>query len=111
MVFPFMTHAESRTITYAIVGSLAVHVVLALAFALWIGVSSFHRMLVVPKPELVEEPEVVLLFPEPPNLDASAPPPLEPPPPPPPPKENAMAKTVTPRTLAVTPRGDTASAD
>jgi hypothetical protein len=84
-----MTHAESRTITYAIVGSLAVHVVLALAFAVWIGVYSFHQLLTAPKVDLVDEPDVVLLFPEPPNLDAAAPPPLEPPPPPPQPKENA----------------------
>ncbi|RBP39652.1 TonB-like protein [Roseimicrobium gellanilyticum] len=81
-----MTHAESRTITYAIVGSLAVHVVLALAFAVWIGVASFHQMLAAPRPDLAEEPEVVLLFPDPPNLDVATPPP----PPPPPPAEKKM---------------------
>jgi outer membrane biosynthesis protein TonB len=75
-----MTHAESRTITYAIVGSLAVHVVLALAFAVWIGVSSFHRMMTMPKKDEAELPDVVVLFPDPPNLDVTkpAPPPLQP---------------------------------
>lgn len=59
-----MTHAETRTVGYAIAGSLAVHVLLAAAFALWIGLASFHR-LPLPRLQPDEEPEVTLVFPEP----------------------------------------------
>jgi outer membrane biosynthesis protein TonB len=66
-----MTQAETRTLGYALAGSLAVHVLLVVAFALWIGLASFHR-LYLPIPIIPEEPEVTIVFPEIP----------EPPPPP-----------------------------
>lgn len=74
-----MTNAESRTISYAIAGSLAVHVLLGLGFAIWTGVFSMHAVaqLVTPAPD--PEPDVVLVFPEPPNLEVTPPPPPEPP--------------------------------
>src|SRR3954470_13127262 len=60
-----MTQAETRNLGYAIAGSLAVHVLLAVSFALWIGLASFQRLHLdrVPAPE--EEPEVTLVLPEP----------------------------------------------
>lgn len=99
-----MTHAESRTITYAIVGSLAVHVVLALAFAMWIGVSSFHRMLTAPPRETEEESEVTLVFPEPPNLDVEDLPPPQPQPPPPPAKTVPYIRTTQNTGVAEAPK-------
>ena len=69
-----MTHAETRTVGYAIAGSLAVHVLLAVAFALWIGLASFHRLPAPPPtPTQDEEPEVTLVFP-----DLKPPEPVEP---------------------------------
>jgi hypothetical protein len=59
-----MTQAETRTLSYALAGSLVVHLLVAVAFALWIGLFSFHRIripLVIPVPE---EPEVTIVFPE-----------------------------------------------
>lgn len=68
-----MTHAETRTVTYALAGSLALHVLLALICALWFGISSLKQVS-LPKP--LEEPEVTLVFPDP-----VPPPPVAPPPP------------------------------
>lgn len=64
-----MTHAETRTVGYALAGSLAVHVLLAVGFALWIGLASFHRMQ-MPEPVPAEqEPEVTLVFPDLPPVE------------------------------------------
>jgi hypothetical protein len=67
-----MTQAETRNLGYAIAGSLAVHVLLAVSFALWIGLASFQRLHLdrIPVPE--EEPEVTVVLPEP----TPVPPPL-----------------------------------
>lgn len=63
-----MTHAETRTVGYALAGSLAVHVLLGVAFALWIGLASFHRLQLPPPMEEVE-PDVTLVFPEAPPAE------------------------------------------
>lgn len=68
----FMTHAETRTVTYALAGSLALHVLLALICALWFGLSSLKH---VSLPEPHEEPEVTLVFPDPVPAPPVAPPP------------------------------------
>jgi hypothetical protein len=57
-----MTQAETRNLGYAVAGSLAVHVLAAVALALWVGVFSAHRLrIAIPIPE---EPEVTIVFPE-----------------------------------------------
>lgn len=60
-----MIQAETRTLGYAFAGSLAVHFLLAVACAIWIGLGAFHRFhLPTPEPEDAQ-PEVTLVFPEP----------------------------------------------
>lgn len=58
-----MTHAESRTISYGIAASVALHLMLFIGMAFWMGKAPDLRKLVAPlTPE--EEPEVTLLFPQ-----------------------------------------------
>jgi hypothetical protein len=71
-----MTQAETRILGYAIAGSLAVHLLLAFTFALWIGLFSFQHIHFSTPPVEDEQPDVTLVFPEPP------PPPPAPAPPP-----------------------------
>lgn len=58
-----MTHAESRTISYGIAASVALHLLLFIGMAFWTGKASDLRKLVMPLPP-EEEPEVTLLFPQ-----------------------------------------------
>lgn len=60
-----MTHAETRSVSYAIAGSLAVHVLLLVVLAVWIGLASFRRIHLPAPREEPGEPEVTLVFPEP----------------------------------------------
>jgi outer membrane biosynthesis protein TonB len=60
-----MTQVETRNLGYAIAGSLAVHVLLAVSFALWIGLVSFQRLHLDRTAAPEEEPEVTLVLPEP----------------------------------------------
>jgi hypothetical protein len=68
-----MTQGETRILGFAIAGSLAVHLLLAITFALWIGLFSFQHIHFTPPPVEEEQPEVTLVFPEP-----TPPPPVTP---------------------------------
>ncbi len=58
-----MTYSETRKVGYAFAGSLAVHLALAVIFALWIGLVTFPRIH-LPEPAPAPEPEVTLVFPD-----------------------------------------------
>ncbi|MFZ4763617.1 MAG: hypothetical protein ACOYMN_01585 [Roseimicrobium sp.] len=72
-----MTHAETRTVTFAIAGSLAVHTFLALVFALFMGATSWERA-AKPKPKIEPKPQVTLVFPATPPPKPTPPPQKEP---------------------------------
>lgn len=96
-----MTQAETRTVSYAIAGSLAVHVLLAVAFAVWTGVISIP-MVSAPMAAAEPESEVILVFPDTPDLL-----PVEPVPPPPKPELKPYIRT-TQNTPAEKPPEDPA---